>query len=68
MYNRFMSNPAHTWLAMAAANRQYDRTEGFGEQMERFHLAQRMLAGLPAEVVAAAEAEGAGQLTFEEVG
>ena len=53
---------------MAAANSQYDPTEGFGEQMERFHLAQRMLAELPVEVVAAAEAERAGQLTFEEVG
>ena len=68
MFGQNKSNPAHTWLTMAAANSQYDPTEGFGEQMERFHLAQRMLAELPVEVVAAAEAERAGQLTFEEVG
>jgi hypothetical protein len=60
-----MLNPAHKWLAMKAANSQYMYAEcNYSEEYERFQLACYELAKLPAEVVAAAEAESAGQLAL----
>jgi hypothetical protein len=58
-----MLNPAHKWLAMKAANNQYMYAErNYMEERDAYHLALRELAELPVEVVAAAEAEMAGQL------
>lgn len=62
-------NPAHKWLQMKAANSNYRESVRWQVQEEQcYYLARRELALLPKEVVAAAEAERAGQLTFEEVG
>lgn len=62
-------NPAHKWLQMKAANQNYRESVRWElEEQQSYYLAERQLAELPKEVVAAAEAECAGQLTFEEVG
>jgi hypothetical protein len=58
-----MSNPAHYWLRVKAANAQHDYAErGYLEEREAYFRAVRELAKLPTEVVAAAEAEISGQL------
>ena len=69
-YNQNM-NAALKWLKQRDANRWYQYADDFGRYSEEMRLhseACAALAMLPSEVVAAAEAEMARQLTLLEVG
>ena len=56
-------NAAHHWLRQKAMNANYEYAErGYWEERHAYFLACSELAKLPAEVVAAAEAEMAGQM------